>query len=98
MINRPLLIRTISIGAIINTNISINMSINMSINIIINITINIDIIILISAGIFKDTYHTNLYFTSANLTISFDLSSFFSLYANTSSFTNVPFVEFKSSI
>lgn len=67
MINRPLLIRTISIGAIINTNISIN------------ITINIDIIILISAGIFKDTYHTNLYFTSANLTISFDLSSFFSL-------------------
>ena len=90
MINRPLLIRTISIGAIINTNISINMSIN--------ITINIDIIILISAGIFKDTYHTNLYFTSANLTISFDLSSFFSLYANTSSFTNVPFVEFKSSI
>ena len=37
------------------------------------------IIILISAGIFKDTYHTNLYFTSANLTISFDLSSFFSL-------------------
>lgn len=71
MINRPLLIRTISIGAIINTNISIN--------IIINITINIDIIILISAGIFKDTYHTNLYFTSANLTISFDLSSFFSL-------------------
>lgn len=75
MINRPLLIRTISIGAIINTNISIN----MSINIIINITINIDIIILISAGIFKDTYHTNLYFTSANLTISFDLSSFFSL-------------------
>lgn len=94
MINRPLLIRTISIGAIINTNISIN----MSINIIINITINIDIIILISTGIFKDTYHTNLYFTSANLTISFDLSSFFSLYANTSSFTNVPFVEFKSSI
>lgn len=90
MINRPLLIRTISIGAIINTNISINMSIN--------ITINIDIIILISAGIFKDTYHTNLYFTSANLTISFDLSSFFSLYANTSSFTKVPFVEFKSSI
>lgn len=90
MINRPLLIRTISIGAIINTNISIN--------IIINITINIDIIILISAGIFKNTYHTNLYFTSANLTISFDLSSFFSLYANTSSFTNVPFVEFKSSI
>lgn len=90
MINRPLLITTISIGAIINTNISINMSIN--------ITINIDIIILISAGIFKDTYHTNLYFTSANLTISFDLSSFFSLYANTSSFTNVPFVEFKSSI
>ena len=75
MINRPLLIRTISIGALINTNISIN----MSINIIINITINIDIIILISAGIFKDTYHTNLYFTSANLTISFDLSSFFSL-------------------
>lgn len=75
MINRTLLIRTISIGAIINTNISIN----MSINIIINITINIDIIILISAGIFKDTYHTNLYFTSANLTISFDLSSFFSL-------------------
>ena len=75
MINRPLLIRTISIGAIINTNISIN----MSINIIINITINIDIIILISTGIFKDTYHTNLYFTSANLTISFDLSSFFSL-------------------
>ena len=75
MINRPLLIRTISIGAITNTNISIN----MSINIIINITINIDIIILISAGIFKDTYHTNLYFTSANLTISFDLSSFFSL-------------------
>ena len=75
MINRPLLIRTISIGAIINTNININ----MSINIIINITINIDIIILISAGIFKDTYHTNLYFTSANLTISFDLSSFFSL-------------------
>ena len=71
MINRPLLIRTISIGAIINTNISINMSIN--------IIINIDIIILISAGIFKDTYHTNLYFTSANLTISFDLSSFFSL-------------------
>ena len=94
MINRPLLIRTISIGAIINTNISIN----MSINIIINITINIDIIILISAGIFKDTYHTNLYFTSANLTISFDLSSFFSLYANISSFTKVPFVEFKSSI
>lgn len=75
MINRPLLIRTISIGAIINTNISINMSINITIN----ITINIDIIILISAGIFKDTYHTNLYFTSANLTISFDLSSFFSL-------------------
>ena len=54
---------TISIGIIIN----------------INININIDIIILISAGLFKDTYHTNLYFTSANLTISFDLSSFFSL-------------------
>lgn len=62
---------TISIGTIININT------NISINIIINI--NIDIIILISAGIFKDTYHTNLYFTSANLTISFDLSSFFSL-------------------
>ena len=51
----------------------------ISIGIIININIDIDIIILISAGIFKDTYHTNLYFTSANLTISFDLSSFFSL-------------------
>lgn len=62
---------TISIGTIINSYMTI------SIGIIINI--NIDIIILISAGLFKDTYHTNLYFTSANLTISFDLSSFFSL-------------------
>lgn len=52
---------------------------NISMTISIGIIINIDIIILISAGIFKDTYHTNLYFTSANLTISFDLSSFFSL-------------------
>ena len=71
MISCPLLITnismTISIGIIININIDID------------IDINIDIIILISAGIFKDTYHTNLYFTSANLTISFDLSSFFSL-------------------
>ena len=64
---------TISIGTIINSYMTI------SIGIIINIDIDIDIIILISAGIFKDTYHTNLYFTSANLTISFDLSSFFSL-------------------
>ena len=87
-----LLIRNISMT------ISIGTIININTNISINIIINIDIIILISAGIFKDTYHTNLYFTSANLTISFDLSSFFSLYANTSSFTNVPFVEFKSSI
>ena len=77
MISCPLLITnismTISIGTIINSYMTI------SIGIIINININIDIIILISAGIFKDTYHTNLYFTSANLTISFDLSSFFSL-------------------
>lgn len=51
----------------------------MSMTISIGTIINIDIIILIFAGIFKDTYHTNLYFTSANLTISFDLSSFFSL-------------------
>lgn len=56
---------TISIGTIINSYMTIS--------------IGIDIIILISAGLFKDTYHTNLYFTSANLTISFDLSSFFSL-------------------
>ena len=62
---------TISIGIIININIDIDIDID--------IDINIDIIILISAGIFKDTYHTNLYFTSANLTISFDLSSFFFL-------------------
>lgn len=62
---------TISIGTIINSYMTI------SIGIIINI--NIDIIILISADLFKHTYHTNLYFTSANLTISFDLSSFFSL-------------------
>ena len=62
---------TISIGTIIYSYMTI------SIGIIINI--NIDIIILISAGLFKDAYHTNLYFTSANLTISFDLSSFFSL-------------------
>ena len=77
MISCPFLITnismTISIGTIINSYMTI------SIGIIINININIDIIILISAGIFKDTYHTNLYFTSANLTISFDLSSFFSL-------------------
>lgn len=68
---------TISIGTIIYSYMTI--SIGIIINININIDINIDIIILISAGIFKDTYHTNLYFTSANLTISFDLSSFFSL-------------------
>ena len=68
---------TISIGTIINSYMTI--SIGIIININININIDIDIIILISAGIFKDTYHTNLYFTSANLTISFDLSSFFSL-------------------
>ncbi len=55
---------TISIGTIINSYMTIS--------------IGIDIIILISAGLFKDTYHTNLYFTSANLTISFDLSIFFS--------------------
>lgn len=77
MISCPLLITnismTISIGTIINSYMTI------SIGIIINIDIDIDIIILISAGLFKDTYHTNLYFTSANLTISFDLSSFFSL-------------------
>lgn len=77
MISCPLLITnismTISIGTIINSYMTI------SIGIIININIDIDIIILISAGLFKDTYHTNLYFTSANLTISFDLSSFFSL-------------------
>ena len=68
---------TISIGTIIYSYMTI--SIGIIININIDIDINIDIIILISAGIFKDTYHTNLYFTSANLTISFDLSSFFSL-------------------
>lgn len=74
---------TISIGTIINSymtiSIGIIININIDIDIDINIDINIDIIILISAGLFKDTYHTNLYFTSANLTISFDLSSFFSL-------------------
>ena len=68
---------TISIGTIIYSYMTI--SIGIIININIDIDINIDIIILISAGLFKDTYHTNLYFTSANLTISFDLSSFFSL-------------------
>lgn len=68
---------TISIGTIINSYMTI--SIGIIININIDIDINIDIIILISADLFKDTYHTNLYFTSANLTISFDLSSFFSL-------------------
>lgn len=81
MISCPLLITnismTISIGTIINSYMTI--SIGIIINININIDININIIILISAGLFKDTYHTNLYFTSANLTISFDLSSFFSL-------------------
>lgn len=66
---------TISIGTIINS----YMTISIGIIINIDIDIDIDIIILISAGLFKDTYHTNLYFTSANLTISFDLSSFFSL-------------------
>ena len=74
---------TISIGTIINSymtiSIGIIINININIDIDINININIIIIILISAGLFKDTYHTNLYFTSANLTISFDLSSFFSL-------------------
>ena len=70
---------TISIGTIINSYMTISIGIIININIDIDIDINIDIIILISAGIFKDTYHTNLYFTSANLTISFDLSSFFSL-------------------
>ena len=70
---------TISIGTIINSYMTISIGIIINIDIDINIDINIDIIILISAGIFKDTYHTNLYFTSANLTISFDLSSFFSL-------------------
>ena len=68
---------TISIGTIIYSYMTI--SIGIIINIDIDIDIDIDIIILISAGLFKDTYHTNLYFTSANLTISFDLSSFFSL-------------------
>ena len=68
---------TISIGTIIYSYMTI--SIGIIININIDIDIDIDIIILISAGLFKDTYHTNLYFTSANLTISFDLSSFFSL-------------------
>lgn len=81
MISCPLLITnismTISIGTIINSYMTI--SIGIIININIDIDIDIDIIILISAGLFKDTYHTNLYFTSANLTISFDLSSFFSL-------------------
>lgn len=81
MISCPLLITnismTISIGTIINSYMTI--SIGIIINIDIDIDIDIDIIILISAGLFKDTYHTNLYFTSANLTISFDLSSFFSL-------------------
>ena len=81
MISCPLLITnismTISIGTIINSYMTI--SIGIIININIDIDININIIILISAGLFKDTYHTNLYFTSANLTISFDLSSFFSL-------------------
>ena len=66
---------TISIGIIINININIDIDIDIHID----IDIDIDIIILISAGLFKDAYHTNLYFTSANLTISFDLSSFFSL-------------------
>ena len=70
---------TISIGTIINSYMTISIGIIINININIDIDIDIDIIILISAGIFKDTYHTNLYFTSANLTISFDLSSFFSL-------------------
>ena len=70
---------TISIGTIINSYMTISIGIIINININIDIDINIDIIILISAGLFKDTYHTNLYFTSANLTISFDLSSFFSL-------------------
>lgn len=70
---------TISIGTIINSYMTISIGIIININIDIDIDIDIDIIILISAGIFKDTYHTNLYFTSANLTISFDLSSFFSL-------------------
>ena len=76
---------TISIGTIINSymtisiGIIININININIDIDIDIDIDINIIILISAGLFKDTYHTNLYFTSANLTISFDLSSFFSL-------------------
>ena len=72
---------TISIGTIINSymTISIGIIININIDIDIDIDIDINIIILISAGLFKDTYHTNLYFTSANLTISFDLSSFFSL-------------------
>ena len=81
MISCPLLITnismTISIGTIINSYMTISVGIIININI--DIDINIDIIILISAGLFKDTYHTNLYFTSANLTISFDLSSFFSL-------------------
>ena len=70
---------TISIGTIINSYMTISIGIIINININIDIDIDIDIIILISAGLFKDTYHTNLYFTSANLTISFDLSSFFSL-------------------
>ena len=70
---------TISIGTIINSYMTISIGIILNINIDIDIDIDIDIIILISAGLFKDTYHTNLYFTSANLTISFDLSSFFSL-------------------
>lgn len=70
---------TISIGTIINSYMTISIGIIINININIDIDININIIILISAGLFKDTYHTNLYFTSANLTISFDLSSFFSL-------------------
>ena len=83
MISCPLLITnismTISIGTIINSYMTISIGIIINININIDIDIDIDIIILISAGLFKDTYHTNLYFTSANLTISFDLSSFFSL-------------------
>ena len=83
MISCPLLITnismTISIGTIINSYMTISIGIIININIDIDIDIDIDIIILISAGLFKDTYHTNLYFTSANLTISFDLSSFFSL-------------------